>query len=136
MLTGTLQLQGQEQIEHRFVQFYYPNGQVSSEGTMRGDKPDGYWKTYYVTGVIKSEGKRTNYLLDSTWNFYNQTGELVQRISYSIGEKSGFSISYRYDNPNNPGQPTMVSKELYVNGKKEGNSFYYYNGRAETDRFL
>ena len=112
--------------ELRFVQFYYPNEQVSSEGIMRGDKPDGYWKTYYVTGVIKSEGKRTNYLLDSTWNFYNQTGDLVQRISYSIGEKSGYSISYRYDNPINPGQSTMISKELYVNGRKEGNSFYYH----------
>jgi len=120
-----LQAQGDER-ESRFVQFFYPNGQVSSEGTMRGDRPDGYWRTYYVTGVIKSEGKRTNFLLDSTWNFYNQAGELVQTIDYSIGEKSGYSITYRYDNPHNPGRATMVSKELYVNGKKEGFSYYYY----------
>ena len=109
-----------------FVQFFYPNGQVSSEGTMKGGQPDGYWKTYYVTGVNKSEGKRTHYLLDSIWNFYNQAGELVQSISYSIGEKNGYSIRYRYDNPLNPGRATMVSKELYVNGKKEGNSYYYH----------
>lgn len=112
--------------ESRFVQFYYPNGQVSSEGTMKKDKPDGFWKTYYVTGVIKSEGKRTNYLLDSIWNFYNQTGELIQSISYKIGEKSGYSIRYRYDNPLNPGQSTIILQELYVNGRKEGNSYYYY----------
>ena len=112
--------------ESEFVQFYYPNDQVSSEGTMRDGKPDGYWRTYYVTGVSKSEGKRTNYLLDSTWKFYNQAGELVQQISYSIGEKSGFSIRFRYDNPLNPGQATFVSRELYVNGKKEGNSYYYH----------
>ena len=109
-----------------FVQFFYPNSQVSSEGTMKDGQPDGDWRTYYVTGVIKSEGKRTNYLLDSTWNFYNQSAELVQSISYKIGEKNGFSIRYRYDNPLNPGQQTMVSKELYVNGKREGNSFYYH----------
>ena len=115
-----------QERDSTFVQFYYPNGQVSSEGIMRNGKPDGYWRTYYVTGVVKSEGKRTNYLLDSTWNFYNQSGELVQQINYNLGEKSGYSVSYRYDNPLNPGQPTEISRELYVNGRKEGNSYYYY----------
>ena len=120
-------LNGQEQInDSEFVQIFYPNGQVSTEGLMRENKPDGYWKTYYVTGVIKSEGKRTNFLLDSTWNFYNNAEELIQRISYQIGEKSGYSIRYSYDNPLNPGQPTIISSELYVNGKKEGTSYYYH----------
>ena len=126
-LVAVAPLMGQgTETDSMFVQYYYPNGQVSSEGIMKGGQPDGYWKTYFVTGVIKSEGKRTNYLLDSTWNFYNQAGELSQTISYSIGEKNGYSVSYRYDNPVNPGQATIVSKELYVNGKKEGNSFYYH----------
>ena len=121
------QTTGQENdSDSSFVQIFYPNGQVSSEGTMKGGQPDGSWRTYYVSGVIKSDGKRTNYLLDSIWNFYNQSAELVQSISYSIGEKNGFSIRYRYDNPINPGQATMVLKELYVNGKREGNSFYYH----------
>lgn len=127
ILTVSQSLLGQdENSEGEFVQFYYPNDQVSSEGTMRNGKPDGYWKTYYVTGVTKSEGKRTNFLLDSIWNFYNQAGELTQSISYNIGDKNGFSISYSYNNPVNPGQPTIISKELYVNGKREGSSFYYY----------
>lgn len=118
---------GQNQdTDSAFVQVFYPNGQVSSEGIMKDGKPDDYWKTYYVTGVIKSEGKRTNYLLDSIWNFYNQAGELMQSISYNLGDKNGFSISYSYNNPVNPGQPTIISKELYVKGKREGNSFYYY----------
>lgn len=112
--------------ENGFVQIFYPNGQVSSEGTMRDGKPDGMWKTYYVTGVIKSEGKRTNFLLDSIWNFYNQAGELVQSISYQIGKKSGYSMTYIYDNPENPGRPTLFSKELYINDVKEGESYYYY----------
>ncbi len=123
----TLPLTGQEEgDESHCERIYYPNGQVSSEGDMRNNKPDGYWKTYFVTGVIKSEGKRINYLLDSTWNFFNQTGELVQRINYQVGEKSGYSIMYSYDNPLNPGQSTIISKELYVNGKKEGSSYYYH----------
>lgn len=127
LLTTAYQLSGQEDnVEDGFVQFFYPNQQVSSEGTMKDGKPDGYWKTFYVTGVSKSQGIRTNYLLDSTWNFYNQTGDLTQRINYKIGEKSGYSISYSYRNPLNPGQPTIITKELYVNGQKEGNSFYYH----------
>jgi antitoxin component YwqK of YwqJK toxin-antitoxin module len=121
----TLYGQG-EKPDSSFVQIFYPNNQVSSEGLMRDGKPDGYWRTYYVTGVIKSEGKRTNFLLDSLWKFYNQTGELTEQISYKIGEKSGYSNKYIYDNPQNPGQPTLISKELYVNGKKEGNSYYYH----------
>ena len=114
------------QEENGFVQIKYPNGQVSSEGTMRDGKPDGYWKTYYVTGVIKSEGKRTNFLLDSIWNFYNQAGELVEQISYKLGEKSGYYNKYIYNSPNNPGRATLISSELYVMGRKEGNSLYYY----------
>jgi len=129
LLFGLLhtQLSGQGgESDSSFVQIFYPNNQVSSEGVMRDGKPDGYWKTYYVTGVIKSEGKRTNFLLDSIWNFYNQTGELTEQISYKLGEKSGYSNLYHYKNPQNPGQPTLISSELYVMGKKEGSSFYYH----------
>lgn len=127
MVIQNLPLAGQGGEDTReFVQIFYPNGQVSTEGTMRDGKPDGYWKSYYVTGVIKSEGKRTNYLLDSIWNFYNQSGELIQQISYQIGEKSGYSTNYSYDNPLHPGQATIISRELYVNGRKEGNSYYYH----------
>ena len=89
-------------LDSAFVQYYYPNGQVSSEGYLKNGKPDGFWRNYHVTGILKSEGKRTNYLLDSIWNFYNQRGELVQSISYQLGDKNGFSLNFQYDNPNNP----------------------------------
>jgi len=132
MLAGNI-IYGQEVSEGVFEQNFYPNGQVSSEGIMRDGKPDGYWRSYYVTGVIKSEGKRTNFLLDSTWNFYDQTGDITQKIDYKLGEKSGYSIKFSYDNPLQPGRPTVISKELYVNGKKEGPSYYYYpTGELKT----
>lgn len=120
-------VKGQLEVENGPVKIYYPNGQVSSEGFVKDGKPDGYWKTYYVTGVIKSEGKRKNFLLDSTWNFYNQSGELVEVINYQLGKKSGYTFKYNYNNPDRPGRSTLVSKELYINDKKEGNSYYYYN---------
>lgn len=114
-------------VENGPVKIYYPNGQVSSEGFVKNGKPDGMWKTYYVTGVLKSEGKRTNFLLDSTWNFYNQAGELVEVINYQLGKRSGYTYKYVYDNPEAPGQATLIAQELYVNDKKEGTSYYYYN---------
>ncbi|MEX2369457.1 MAG: hypothetical protein WD578_00520 [Bacteroidales bacterium] len=117
----------QLEVENGPVKIYYPNGQVSSEGFVKDGKPDGFWKTYYVTGVLKSEGKRTNLLLDSTWNFYNQSGELVEVINYQLGKRSGYTMRYSYDNPQLPGERTLLSKELYINDKKQGNSFYYYN---------
>lgn len=120
-------LLAQVDIEDGPVKIYYPNGQVSSEGTIKDGKPDGFWKTYYVTGIIKSQGKRTNYLLDSTWNFYNLAGDVIEQINYQLGVRSGYSFKYIYDNPNLPGVKTLISKELYINDKKEGNSYYYYN---------
>lgn len=117
------------QIDHKDgpIQIFYPNGQVASEGIIKNGKPDGYWKTYYVTGVVKSVGKRTNFLLDSTWNFYNQSGELVEIINYKNGKRSGYSLKYVYNNPDRPGKKTLISKELYINDIKEGNSIYYFN---------
>lgn len=117
----------QEEIKDGYVKFYYPNGQVSSEGTMKNGKPDGYWKTYYVTGIIKSEGKRTNFMLDSIWAFYNQKGDTTQKISYMYGKKNGYYITYGYENMKE-GVDTgvVISRELYINDRKEGKSFYYY----------
>ena len=50
LLVTTPSLLAQEELKDGFIRFYHPNGQVSSEGTIKDGKPDGYWKTYYVTG--------------------------------------------------------------------------------------
>ena len=86
MIPFSLILDAQEINSNGFNRFFYPNGQVSSEGLMRDGKPDGYWKTYYVTGIIKSEGKRANHLLDSIWVFYNQVGDTLEKINYIYGQ--------------------------------------------------
>lgn len=75
--------------------FYYENGQISSEGTLKNGKPDAYWKTYYETGVLKSEGNRVNYLLDSTWIFYNEKGDIILKINYKNDKKNGERTTYR-----------------------------------------
>lgn len=122
-------------IQDGYVQYFYPNGQVSSEGMMVKGKPEGFWRTYYVTGIIKSEGNRKNHLLDSIWVFYNSKGDTLQKISYMIGKKNGYYLEYSYDNLKT-GVDTGItkSKELYVNDKKEGISYYYYpEGKLKSD---
>ncbi len=127
---------GQEHTQQNgFTYFYYPNGKVSSEGVMRNGKPDGYWKTYYPSGILKSEGKRVNYLLDSTWVFYNESGDTLQKVNYVLGKRNGYTYEFGVSVSNDPMHRNhIVSKELYVNDKKEGYSYsYHLNGKVKEE---
>ena len=79
------------------VKFKYPNGQISSEGTMKDGKPEGYWKTYYEDGRLKSEGNRKNFVLDGVWKFYTQDGMIAQSIEYGDGNKNGLRTNFYVD---------------------------------------
>jgi antitoxin component YwqK of YwqJK toxin-antitoxin module len=117
----------EKQPQNGYVKFYYPNGNISSEGLMVNGKPDGFWKTYYVSGTVKSEGNRKNTLLDSIWLFYNELGDTTEKINYVLGKKNGYY--YRYNNveeKNDTRRNVILSKELYVNDKREGLSYYFY----------
>ena len=117
-----------DQLQNGYVKFFYPNGRISSEGTMVNGKPDKYWKTYYVNGVIKSEGNRKNLLLDSVWLFYNELGDTTEKINYVLSKKSGYYYKYvTVEEKNSTRRNVLFSKELYVNDKKEGSGSYYYS---------
>lgn len=133
----------------RYTVFKYDNGAVSSEGVMRDEKPDGYWKTYYPTGVLKSEGNRRDFLLDSLWRFYNEEGQLTHEITYAAGKKNGaqriyangvLTESYTFENDVKVGEgryyyPTGELKRLvfFSEGKEHGEGFEYdLDGRIIT----
>lgn len=118
-----------------YNKFFYPNGKVSSEGYMRNGQPDGYWKTYFPTGVLKSEGNRKSHLLDSIWIFYNETGDTLQKVSYVLGKRNGFTTGYHAQHTQDPLlRGAVASRELYVNDKKEGLSLYYFpNGMLREE---
>jgi antitoxin component YwqK of YwqJK toxin-antitoxin module len=99
--------------------YFYPNGKVSSEGTMRDGKPDGYWKTYYETGKLKSEGNRRNFQLDSIWRFYTEDDKPSMEFSYKDGKKNGYKKTYNKDGKTD-------SEELYSDDVKQGPTNYYY----------
>lgn len=77
--------------------FRYANDSISSEGTMRDGKPDGYWKTYYENGVLKSEGNRKDFLLEGVWYFYSVEGDTTLAVTYHEGLKDGIRKTYMSD---------------------------------------
>lgn len=107
-----------------YNKFYFENGNVSSEGSMRNGKPDSYWKNYYESGILKSEGNRKDFLLDSLWKFYNQEGNLNLEINYKTGKKNGFRITYQGDE---------ILRENFIDDVKQKNSFILYpNGKIKV----
>jgi ferredoxin-thioredoxin reductase catalytic subunit len=51
------------------------------------------------------------------------------------GKKNGYLLTYDYNNLiNGTGKGILISKELYIDDKKEGKSFYYYNdGKIKSE---
>lgn len=123
----------QNNHNEEFIKYYYPNGKLSAEGYIRDGKPDGYWKNYYEDGKLKSEGNRRYFELDSIWNFYYPNGQLSNSIYYRKDKKNGYSYDYKfYFDEDSVQHHYLYSKELYINGLREGNSYYYStNGYLE-----
>ena len=119
----SLSAQTSDNLKDGYQIFKYPNGNVSSEGTIKNGKPDGYWKTFYVTGMKRSEGKYTNSKLDSIWLFYDQAGDTTAKISYLFDKMNGYYLKYKKD----PSAGLYLwSKELYAGGRKEGTGYFYF----------
>jgi uncharacterized protein len=123
----------QNKVENNgYNKFYYPGGQISSEGKMVNGNPDGYWKTYYATGILKSEGNRKDFLLDSLWIFYDESGDTIEKINYYGGKKNGYYYTYQYQfDVNRKKTGGLVSKELFLNEIRQGTSYYYENGKLK-----
>lgn len=106
-----------------YKKFYYPDGTIQSEGTIKKGKPDGYWKTYYKNGKLKSEGNRLDYKLDSLWKFYNEAGKTTLEINYKADKKQGDRKTYAV-------LGWLEKKEVFSNDTLQGNSEYYFeNGK-------
>ncbi len=99
--------------------YFYETGKISSEGTLRDGKPDGYWKTYYPAGALKTEGNRKEFKLDSTWKFFRADSTLERLITYKNDVKNG--VEKIFDK--NGGLKDEFNN---VNGIKQGDAFSYY----------
>jgi uncharacterized protein len=93
-LLSILSIGQTDSSEKKLVQFFFDNGNISSEGYLRNNKPDGYWRTYFEDGTIKSEGNRENFQLHGVWKFYNADGTIQLEINYKEGMKHGKRTQY------------------------------------------
>ena len=96
--------------------YSYPNGQISSEGTLRNGRPDGFWKTYYESGQLKSIGKRIDFLLDSTWVFLAESGDTTLIVNYKKDLKNGPRFTFGKED---------ILEEPFVNDVKQGEGRRY-----------
>lgn len=101
-----------------FTQYFYENGQLSSEGWLKDGKPEHYWKSYYRNGQLKSEGNRSNFVLDSLWIFYNRAGQKELEIEYDGGLKEGERRTFR--------EGRLIKRENFVEDRLEGWSRFYH----------
>ena len=106
-----------------YKKYTYSNGKLASEGYLKDNKPEGFWKSYYQTGVVKSEGKWKNNKLDSVWIFFDQLGDTIEKINYYSGKKNGYHYRYFKEKHKNK----IYSTELYVNDKRHNNAYVFYN---------
>ncbi|RLD40089.1 MAG: hypothetical protein DRI86_15930 [Bacteroidetes bacterium] len=129
-----------EVVKNGYQEFYYSDGSIASEGTMRDGKPDGYWITYNKNGSLKSEGNRKDFELDSLWSFYTSKGKIKFTVCYKNGKKNGYRRTYLPDRilvdsflnnvKNNTSfilynDSSIASKTIFVNGLEEGWSYNY-----------
>lgn len=105
--------------DSHFKQFFYPTGELSSEGYFINNLPAGEWRNYYKNGNLKSIGYRKNALLDSTWTFYDSLGRKKLQENYLNNQKQGKVI--KYDTNNN-----LISIMNYNKGQKEGEEVIYF----------
>lgn len=93
-----------------FKQFFYDNGQVSSEGYWIDGQPEGVWKNYAPDGSLVSQGTRKNLLLEGVWTFF-ENGRISSQITYHKNRKNGLS---RYFHSN------RIVSECYRNDSLQG----------------
>lgn len=105
--------------------YYFENGKISSEGSLRNGKPDGYWKSYFSNGKMKTEGNRKNYLLEGVWKFYTEEGMLYLTIDYKENLKDGQRVTYKGIKP--------YKIERFVADEKSGmTEVFYANGNIKS----
>src|SRR5580704_10156681 len=117
-----------QETKDGYNKLYYPNGKLSSEGTIKNGKPDGYWKNYYENGKLKSEGNRKDFKLDSLWKFYIEKGLLYLIYTYKEGKKTGFKYTYK-PQLKDSSKGMLASKENYSGDTLQGNAYYYDKGK-------
>lgn len=112
-----------------FTQYFYPSGELSSEGCLVSGKADGEWKSYYPSGSIKSKGTYLENAVEGTWVFYFEDGVISKDVVFKFGLKEGEEKVYSEEG-------ILVRKTVWNEDLKQGKEEKFYEtGELEYEVF-
>jgi antitoxin component YwqK of YwqJK toxin-antitoxin module len=88
-----LMMKGQLDSNRNFGkwQYFFPDGQLESEGYFVDDLPEGKWVWYYPEGVIKEEGNYQKGLRIGAWYQYSGNGIIIRENNFSLEDSVSLS---------------------------------------------
>ena len=108
--------------------YYYPSGQMQSQGKYEKGSKNGFWTYYYASGKIQQTGKYKNQIPSGEWKWYYENGAIKRVEYYRKGKLEGAQIEY--DNLGNE-----ITNGIFYNGLREGSWFYHIGDYKEIGEF-
>ena len=104
----------------KFTQFFYPSGNISSQGCLNNGKAEGEWVSFFEDGNIKSKGNYNLNKLNGLWVFYHSNTQIEKEIVYKNDQKNGIEKTYSEDG-------ILIIKTTWVLNIKEGEEERYFD---------
>ncbi len=108
--------------------YFYPSGEIKSEGAYRSNRRYGEWKYYYEDGKLEQNGFFKRGVPDGIWKWYFEEGLLKREENYRIGLEEGESVEYDEFG-------VLIAKGSYLEGLKDGKWFYDFYDHTETGNY-
>ena len=77
--------QTEDFFEGFYVQTYYKNGELKSQGNTIGNKKNGIWKLYYKNGELEEKKTWKNGVMDGAFQNYSKENQLIISGNYLEG---------------------------------------------------
>ena len=72
-------------LKNEYWKFYFPNGNVRSEGNFANNLRTGEWKFYYPDGKLEQTGSYRDGNTDGLWTWYYSGGNILREENYYRG---------------------------------------------------
>jgi len=98
--------------------FFFPNGNIKSEGSYINGRRIGKWIFYYQSGKVEQIGYYKNGFNDGLWQWFYENGKIFREEEFTNGKENGIFKEYFIDG-------NIITEGNYIDGMKEGT--WYYN---------
>jgi len=110
-------------------EYYYPTGELKSEGEYKLGYRFGDWKFYYLSGVEQEKGRYTDLgKTDGKWIWYYENGAILREETFRNGKENGPLVEY-----NDTGK--IIIRGQFLDGKQEGEWVFEVGDHKEIGVF-